>query len=160
MPFFGVEFYVLRNMWKYHMYQLLYTYFRPGKIKNERTNRTFNFCRNKFKPRFWMSVSINSSKLRRLSRDEQLGNKCAADCLTINQACITDCSADSTCILDCYLATESCITWCPCFQNCPSGCNECPYCSCSDPLSNPDYIECEERVFLLIRHLIQEIKNP
>ena len=132
------------------MYQLLYTDFRHNKVQNERANRSLTSCRGKFKPRLSMPVSIKILKLYRLSRDEQLGNECVADCLTTNQACITDCSADSTCILGCNLATESCITWCPCFQNCPNGCEECPYCSCADPISNPDYIECEERVLLCI----------
>ena len=41
-----------------------------------------------------------------------------------------------------------CNNSCPCFQNCPQGCNQSNtgYCRCQNPYSNPDFVECEEKI--------------
>ena len=66
------------------------------------------------------------------------------------------CRGDTDCTFECNFEFSECYNYCPCLNQCPEGCLNCPTarCQCRDPLSNTDYLTCEERVYLLKKSLI------
>ena len=53
--------------------------------------------------------------------DKQLGNECAAACISVYQKCIGKCALSQSCTFECNAALNQCQNSCPCFENCPGG---------------------------------------
>ena len=78
----------------------------------------------------------------------------AVDCLNYNlgvfNECIIGCNG-KTCEFECGQTLFEEMKKCPCYEDCPSGCSGCSsaFCKCSDPTTDPEYVECQERVIVL-----------
>ena len=76
-------------------------------------------------------------------------------CLSERAECHENCDTsfyrnNTECNFDCEFDAVTCYSHCPCFEHCVDGCSGCPspFCTCVDPDSNADFINCE-RIFNL-----------
>ena len=74
--------------------------------------------------------------------------ECIESCADSRQNCLNSCGHDTICGYDCDYLAASCTNSCPCFENCPSGCENCPssFCACQDVANSPDFISCKEKI--------------
>ena len=81
------------------------------------------------------------------SRDESAAVACLNHNHVVYNECVDGCNGER-CEFECGQAYVEDLKSCPCYDYCHAGCSNCnsSFCKCNDPSTDPEYIDCQERV--------------